>query len=63
MYDVGGVDEDFIFRNAISVIYPDKEHMEYKHLEKLADAGIEFLYRFYDETGNLDVVLALNNDT
>ena len=63
MYDVGGVDEDFIFRNAISLIYPDKKYMEYRHLEKLADAGIEYLYSFYDETGNLDIVLALNNDS
>jgi len=62
MYDVGGVDEDFIFRNAIGVLYPDQSGKEYKYLEKLADAGMALLYDSYDENGNLDLASALNHD-
>jgi hypothetical protein len=62
MYDVGGVDEDFIFRNSISIIYPDQLGKEYKYLEKLADAGMALLYERYDEDGNLDLETALNHD-
>jgi hypothetical protein len=62
MYDVGGVDEDFIFRNSISIIYPDQLGKEYKYLEKLADAGMALLYERYDEDGNLDLDTALNHD-
>ena len=62
MYDVGGVDEDFIFRNSISIIYPDQLGKEYKYLEKLADAGMALLYDSYDEDGNLDLESALNHD-
>ncbi|MDC1412638.1 hypothetical protein N8370_07905 [Amylibacter sp.] len=63
MYDVGGVDEDFIFKNAISIIYPDEIGKEYRYLEKLADAGMEFLSKHYDETGGLDIVNILSNET
>ncbi|MDA8742424.1 hypothetical protein N9M64_01820 [bacterium] len=55
MYDVGGVDENFIFRNAIRVIYPEQLGQEYKYLEKLADAGVSLLFDNYDENGNLDL--------
>ena len=63
MYDVGGVDEDFIFKNAISIIYPDEIGKEYRYLEKLADAGMEILSKHYDETGGLDIVNILSNET
>lgn len=55
MYDVGGVDENFIFRNAINAIYPEQSGKEYKYLEKLADAGVGLLYQNYDGFGNLDL--------
>ena len=55
MYDVGGVDENFIFRNAIRVIYPEQLGQEYKYLEKLADVGVSLLFDNYDENGDLDL--------
>lgn len=51
MYDVGGIDDNFIFRNAISEIFPEKQGQEYRYLEKLADAGVEYMYGFYDGDG------------
>ena len=63
MYDVGGVDENFIFRNAIGAIYPDQLGKEYKYLEKLADAGVELLYGLYDENGDLDLTSVLIDAT
>ena len=63
MYDVGGVDEDFIFKNAINTIYPNEIGKEYRYLEKLADAGVEILSKHYDETGGLDITNILRNDT
>ena len=62
MYDVGGVDEDFIFRNAISVIYPDQSGKEYKYLEKLADSGMEILYSHYNENGDLELASMFADD-
>ena len=55
MYDVGGIDESFIFKNAISEIFPEKRGQEYRYLEKLADAGIEYIYGFYDGDGMLRI--------
>jgi hypothetical protein len=55
MYDVGGIDDNFIFRNAISEIFPEKKGEEYRHLEKLADAGVEYMYGFYDGEGMLRI--------
>jgi len=63
MYDVGGIDEDFIFRNSIAVIFPNQVGQEYKYLEKLADAGIGILYANYDANGSLDLRQLLLNDT
>ena len=63
MYDVGGVDEDFIFKNAINTIYPDEIGKEYRYLEKLADAGVEVLSKHYDETGGIDIMDILSNET
>jgi len=63
MYDVGGVDENSIFKNAINTIYPDEVGKEYKYLEKLADAGVEFLYENYDKTGSLNLIEILSDDT
>lgn len=63
MYDVGGVDENSIFKNAINTIYPDEAGKEYKYLEKLADAGVEFLYENYDKTGSLNLIEILSDDT
>jgi hypothetical protein len=63
MYDVGGVDEDFIFKNAINTIYPDEIGAEYRYLEKLADAGVEIISNHYDETGGLDIMNILGNET
>ena len=63
MYDVGGVDENFIFRNAIRSIYPEQLGQEYKYLEKLADLGVAFLFDNYDENGNLDLENILSYDT
>lgn len=63
MYDVGGVDEDFIFRNSIRVIFPNQKGQEYKYLEKLADAGMEILYQNYDENGSLDITSIIENDS
>lgn len=62
MYDVGGVDENFIFRNAIRAIYPEQLGEEYKCLEKLADLGVALLFDNYDESGNLDVESILRYD-
>ena len=62
MYDVGGVDENFIFRNAIALIYPTQKGREYKYLEKLADVGVKFLYKNYDQNGSLDIRELLGND-
>ena len=55
LYDVGGIDDNFIFRNAISEIYPEKKGQEYRYLEKLADAGVEYMYGFYDGDGMLRI--------
>ena len=63
MYDVGGVDENSIFKNAINTIYPDEIGKEYRYLEKLADAGVEILSKHYDETGGLDIMNILSNET
>jgi hypothetical protein len=63
MYDVGGVDENFLFKNAINTIYPDEIGKEYRYLEKLADAGVEILSKHYDETGGLDIMNILSNET
>ena len=62
MYDVGGIDEDFIFRNAVRIIYPDQSGKEYKYLEKLADAGMEILYGHYSENGDLDLTSMFPDD-
>ena len=62
MYDVGGVDENFLFKNAINTIYPDEIGKEYRYLEKLADAGVEILSKHYDETGGLDIMNILSNE-
>ena len=59
MYDVGGIDEDFIYKNSIAVIFPDQVGQEYKYLEKLADAGIAIIYENYDKNGSLDLKLLL----
>ena len=63
MYDVGGVDENFLFKNAINTTYPDEIGKEYRYLEKLADAGVEILSKHYDETGGLDIMNILSNET
>ena len=63
MYDVGGVDENFLFKNAINTIYPDEIGKEYRYLEKLADAGVEILSKHYDETGGIDIMNILSNET
>ena len=62
MYDVGGIDEDNIYKNSISVIFPDQFGQEYKYLEKLADAGMELIYSAYESTGSFDVISILNDD-
>ena len=62
MYDVGGIDEDNIYKNSISVIFPDQVGQEYKYLEKLADAGMEKIYSAYESTGSFDVNSILNDD-
>jgi hypothetical protein len=62
MYDVGGVDENFLFKNAINTIYPDEIGKEYRYLEKLADAGVEILSKHYDETGGIDIMNILSNE-
>ncbi len=63
MYDVGGVDENFIFKNAVSMIYPEYTGLEYRQLEKLADAGIQVLYDSYERDGMLNLELLVNDDT
>ena len=63
MSDVGGVDENNIYKNSIAVMFPDQAGQEYKYLEKLADAGMEKLYSAYESTGTLDVNSVLKNDT
>ncbi len=62
MYDVGGVDDNFLFRNTISLLYPENTGLEYKYLEKLADKGMAILYEKYEETGSLDLADILRND-
>jgi len=59
---VGGVDENFLFKNAINTIYPDEIGKEYRYLEKLADAGVEILSKHYDETGGIDIMNILSNE-
>lgn len=63
MYDVGGVDENFIFRNAISEIFPEQEGQEYRHLEKLADAGIGIIYDFYTGDSAATIETLIEHDT
>lgn len=63
MYDVGGVDEDLVFKNSINLLHPTEQGQEYKYLEKLADAGIELIYDIYDKYGMLDLKEILDNDT
>lgn len=63
MYDVGGIDDNFIFRNAISEIFPEKKGQEYRHLEKLADAGVEYMYKFYDGDGVFRIDEFLKDET
>lgn len=63
MYDVGGVDENLIFKNTIRILYPSEQGREYKYLEKLADAGINILFDIYDKHGTLDIGELLSNDT
>jgi hypothetical protein len=61
MYDVGGVDEDFIFRNAVAQLYPEFEGQEYKHLEKFADVGVQIIYEQFDGTGGLNIEELMKN--
>lgn len=55
MYDVGGVDDNFIFRNTIRLLIPDQTGKEYRYVEKLADLGIAFIYDNFEESGELNL--------
>ncbi len=57
MYDVGGIDENGIIKSTIRLKYPLHEGQEYKLMEKLADAGMQFL----DEKIGHDVVIEPHN--
>jgi len=63
MYDVGGVDEDAIFKNIIKEKYPHLEGQEYRSLEKLADIGIEYLSNKISENQILDIEKLMKDDT
>ena len=53
MYDTGGVDDNFIIRNSIRLLYPEHKGQEYRLMEKLADAGLELLYSQFDKDHDL----------
>ena len=56
MFDVGGVDQNFLLRNSVKLLYPDQEGQEYKYIEKLADLGVGFIYQnFLDNDESLDL--------
>ena len=57
MYDVGGIDEGGMIKSAIRLKYPSFEGQEYKLMEKLAEAGMQFL----DEKTGFDTVIEPNN--
>ena len=62
-YAVGGVDEDFIFRNTVREIFPSEYGEEYKAIEKLADVGIEYLNDYVNKNGYLDVDDIMKNES
>jgi hypothetical protein len=55
MYDVGGVDQDGSFKNAIGHIFPDLIGIEYSSLEKFADLGTEHIHRIIIDNDELDI--------
>ena len=61
-YDVGGVDEDFIFRNTVREVFPSEIGEEYKAIEKLADVGVEYLDNYIKKKGYLDVDDIMKNE-
>lgn len=62
-YDVGGVDVNFIFRNTVREIFPTEIGVEYRAIEKLADAGVEFLDNYIEKNSVLDLDDIMKNDT
>lgn len=62
-YDSAGLDNEGAFKNAINILYPNQDGKEYNYLEKLADAGVELLYQYYEEDGFLDFNKIINNET
>ena len=59
MYDIGGVDPDGFFKNAIRHIFPKLKGHEYDSLEKFADLGTEHLHKITIENDVLDIKLLL----
>ena len=59
MYDIGGVDPDDFFKNAILHIFPQLKGQEYDSLEKFADLGTEHLHKITTENDILDIKLLL----
>jgi len=62
-YDVGGVDEDSIFKNIISEKYPHLKGLEYRSLEKLADVGVEYLAEKISDSRVIDIEKLMKDDT
>ena len=62
-YDVGGVDEDSIFKNIIAEKYPHLKGQEYRSLEKLADVGMEYLANKISNNRVIDIEELMKDDT
>ena len=63
MFDVGGVDQNFLLRNSVKLLYPNEKDQEYKYIEKLADLGVEFIYQnFLDNDESLELGELISDD-
>ena len=64
MFDVGGVDQNFLLRNSVKLLYPSEEGQEYKFIEKLADLGVNIIYQnFQDNDESLELGELVSDDT
>ena len=64
MFDVGGVDQNFLLRNSIKLLYPSEEGQEYKFIEKLADLGVNIIYQnFQDNDETLELAELVSDET
>ena len=62
-YDVGGVDEDSIFKIILAEKYPHLKGQEYRSLEKLADVGMEYLANKISNNRVIDIEELMKDDT